>query len=74
MRKAQDPKGYAVALQAGENPMSAETWSADSIAMVSEVWWAACMQCLEGHNGEFKPYAPFNRKPVELFEECSGRR
>ena len=23
--------GYAVALQVGENPMSAETWSADSI-------------------------------------------
>jgi len=31
------------------------------------------VQCLEGHSGEFKPYAPFNRKPVELFEECSGR-
>ena len=28
------------------------------------------MQCLEGHSGKFKPYAPFNRKPVELFEEC----
>jgi len=28
------------------------------------------MQCLEGHSGEFKPYAPFNRQPVELLEEC----
>jgi len=36
--------------------------------------WAASMQCLEGHNGDFKPYVPFNWKPVELFEECSGRR
>ena len=25
--------GYAVALQVGENPMSAETWSADSIVI-----------------------------------------
>jgi len=63
-----------MALQVGENPMSAETWSADSLDLVSEVWWVACMQCHEGHSGQFKPYAPFRRKPVELFEECSGRR
>ena len=25
--------GYAMALQVGENPMSAETWSADSIVI-----------------------------------------
>jgi len=34
MRKVRDPQDrlcYAVALQASENPMSAETWSADSI-------------------------------------------
>jgi len=29
------------------------------------------MQCLKGHSGESKPYVPFNRKLVELFEECS---
>ena len=28
-----------MALQVGENPMSAETWSADSLDLVSEVWW-----------------------------------
>jgi len=31
MLKARDPKDRAVALQVGENPMSTETWSADSI-------------------------------------------
>ena len=63
-----------MALQVGENPMSAETWSADSLDLVSGVWWVACMQCLEGHHGQFKPYTPFNWKPMELFKECSGRR
>jgi len=38
------------------------------------------MQCLEGHSGQFKPYAPFNQKPwvclrsaVEEGKACERR-
>jgi len=32
---------------------------------------ATSMQSFEGQSGQFKPYSPFNRKPVELTEKCT---
>jgi len=57
-------------LRADENWISAET--ALRFMMLQEVrkiWRTISVQSFEGHGGKFKPYAPFNRKPVELFEK-----
>jgi len=42
---------------------------------VREIWRATSVQSFEGKGGKFKPYTPFNRKPMELFEKfiCSTR-
>jgi len=36
---------------------------------VRKIWQATSVQSFEGRGGKFKPYTPFNGKPVELFEE-----
>jgi len=36
---------------------------------VRKIWLAISVQSFEGHGGKFKPYTPFDRKPVELFEK-----
>jgi len=34
---------------------------------IRKIWRS--VQSIEGQGGKFKPYTPFNRKPVELFEK-----
>ena len=36
---------------------------------VREIWWVTSVQGFEGQGGKFKPYAPFYRNLLELFEE-----
>ena len=36
---------------------------------VRKIWRASSVQGFEGHGGQFEPYTPFDRKPVELFEK-----
>ena len=57
-------------LKAGEYWMSAETsWIHDIARGRRDKWWTTSVQGFEGQGGKFKPYAPFYRKPVELFEK-----
>jgi len=53
--------------------MSAETsW----VCGVARGWkdMATSMQSLKGQGGKFKPYTPFNRKPMESFKKFTGRQ
>ena len=36
---------------------------------IRKIWRATYVQSFEGQGGKFKPYTPFNRKPLELFEK-----
>jgi len=51
--------------------MSAETsWICDiATGQRDRLWRTTSVQGFEGESGKFKPYAPFYRKPVEVFEE-----
>ena len=41
---------------------------------VRKIWRVTSTQSFEGQGGEFKPYTPFNRKPVELFKKFTWRQ
>jgi len=45
--------------------MSAETSRVRGVAIRR----VTSAQSFEGQGGKFKPYTPFNRKPVELFKK-----
>ena len=36
---------------------------------VREIWRTTSVQGLEGQGSKFKPYAPFSRKPMKMFEK-----
>jgi len=36
---------------------------------VREIWRTTGVQGFEGQGGKFKPYAPFDSEPMELFEK-----
>ena len=40
---------------------------------VRKIWRTTSVQGFEGQGGKFKPYTPFNRKPMELFEKFIWR-
>ena len=75
-RKARDPK---VKLWQGTESW----WELDERRDLVGSWYckrseryggATSMQSFEGQSGQFKPYSPFNRKPVELIEKFGWRQ
>jgi len=55
-------------LRADEKWMAETSWVHD-VAGGQNDMAAISVQSFEGHGGKFKPYTPFDKKPVELFEK-----
>ena len=56
-------------LKDNENWTSAETSRVRGVARGQKDMAVTSAQSFEGQGGKFKPYTPFNRKPVELFKK-----
>ena len=41
---------------------------------IRKMWQVTSTHSFEGQGGKFKPYTPFNRKPVELFKKFTWRQ